>query len=220
MAAILRYGRGSQQLHLELCHDPGPGWRPSSGIAEDRNVLWQLNELTLARGGRPPGWPRIATGPTLARASPKPYWRSLSVAAEDRNYHEGLIPAPRKGWRPPSGVAGDRNNMDAENLFTHEMNLAAAVRGGRGSQLRTVLLLAAAGYRWRRPSAVAEDRNVNQTYVTTTAPLMAAAVHGGRGSRPRHPSWTRDYPSRVAALLRGGRGSQLPEQVGEGLTLV
>ncbi|WP_097866437.1 hypothetical protein [Streptomyces sp. rh34] len=46
----------------------------------------------------------------------------------------GLEPLPHPGWRPPSGAAEDRNTT-GEVVTTVLAVVAAALRGGRGSQL-------------------------------------------------------------------------------------
>ena len=86
------------------------GWRPPFGAAEDRN----------------PATRRWALGPSTT-------WRPPFGAAEDRNRVPVTRPSRRASWRPPFGAAEDRNTERAK-VVNELRALAAALRGGRGSQ--------------------------------------------------------------------------------------
>jgi len=60
--------------------------------------------------------------------------RPPSAAAEDRNFAERTGLRVRRWQRPPSAAAEDRNLRSSLTALDHDP-AAAAVRGGRGSQL-------------------------------------------------------------------------------------
>jgi hypothetical protein len=158
------------------------------------------------------------------------------VPTEDCNYADELpFVAGPFYWRPPS-AAGEDRNPDGMVKRHDDFRVAAAIRGGRGSQLRTVLLLAAAGYRWRPPSAAAEDRNYHSPAGGADPGHVAAILRGGRESQRldagaevgevhwRPPSAAAEDRNpmplnreqdnaALAAVVRGGRGSQLAGSV-------
>jgi len=112
VAAILRDGRGSQHPGCPVGRRHRPLWRPSSGMAEDRNP-----QLYFERG------------------ISEPEWRPSSRMAEDRNVIWVLTTAAGGyRWRPSSGMAEDRNDDTWMLLMSNTAVVAAILRGGRGSQ--------------------------------------------------------------------------------------
>ena len=84
--------------------------------------------------------------------------------------------------------------------------LAAALRGGRGSQ-PSRRRRGGGTWIWRPPFGAAEDRNLTILLTGTPRSELAAALRGGRGSQP--PLLLGLHPrGQLAAALRGGRGSQ------------
>ena len=84
---------------------------------------------------------------------------------------------------------------------------AAAVRGGRGSQLYLPDVVAEDSWEQRPPSAAAEDRNLQRQKDADVLTHAAAAVRGGRGSQ-RERTAQIGAAVEAAAAVRGGRGSQ------------
>jgi hypothetical protein len=105
-------GRGSQpQRRRDNPGEAGEGGGHPPGTAEDRNTPTIATAHALAASsGHLPGWPRIAT--TIGPPSP-----TAALC-----------------WRPPSAAAEDRNLLFGEMAGLMLYALAAAVRGGRGSQ--------------------------------------------------------------------------------------
>ena len=190
--------------------DRSPWWRPSSGVAEDRNIHSRgpTAMSPWGGGGHPPGWPRIAT-----RTTRTPATTTGSVAAILRGgrgsqpvqfggeilravggghppgwpriatgYMVGGPVAGAVAWRPSSGVAEDRNYPCKPGIF-------------------------AATYEWRPSSGVAEDRNASSAAAVSASPSVAAILRGGRGSQHHQVLLLQEH-HQVAAILRGGRGSQ------------
>ena len=85
--------------------------RPPSAAAEDRNSVEDCAYSVSRIKQRPP-----------------------SAAAEDRNSSQTLNAAPPAWQRPPSAAAEDRNSLTSVGRSSTTL-AAAAVRGGRGSQL-------------------------------------------------------------------------------------
>src|SRR5437870_2369507 len=69
LAAAVRGGRGSQHPVRVDGYLLGDRWRPSSGMAEDRNLYARFKVTPVAGGGHPPRWPRIATSSGSAASS-------------------------------------------------------------------------------------------------------------------------------------------------------
>src|SRR6516164_4510327 len=111
-----------------------PAWRPPSPAAGDRNTSSVLPIMTLC------------------------IWRSPPAAAEDRNGGNDTPEVWANGggrhmWRPRIATPGVRLSSRTAR------KLAAAVRGGRGSQRHSRRGLKRCDYR-RRPSAMTVgDRN-------------------------------------------------------------
>ena len=152
--------------------------------------------------------------------------------AEDRNQDNVTPLKIWASWRPPSAVAEDRNITGGwQNLVVGV--LAAAVRGGRGSQLRHRVDVIELDTHWRLLSAAAEDRNVNPVTRSTVKltgggrprgwPRIAIApsighIHSLHTGRPmsaaaedrnlKHLSEDLGH-QQLAATVDGGRGSQL-----------
>ena len=175
---------------------------------------------------------------------------------------------PRRPTMPPSAAAEDRNWFGPWEVTYNAGRLAAAVRGGRGSQYGrrhlTDLHRRAGGRRprrpriatgsargksptlpvdWRSPSGMAEDRNTQGQYddpapagwrpssgmaedrnavIAFICGVVAAMWRPSSGmaeDRNCLTGWNQNGLPAVAAVLRDGRGSQLPEQVGDGLIL-
>jgi len=154
------------------------------------------------RGSQPPGrWRRAAVHPGQ---------RPPSAAAEDRNHDaDSTTNSGQERQRPPSAAAEDRNGFGRAGRI-RAFGAAAAVRGGRGSQLDERLLgcpaVVGSGRRPRRPRIATPQRWL----ACTTVGSAAAAVRGGRGSqrdqhrgvRPRVPQ----RPPSAAAEDRNDRG--------------
>ena len=182
LAAALRGGRGSQPLHqLGLDGEvaaggrpsgrpriatPAPGcspprtprWRPPFGAAEDRNIP-DTDGVILPEVWRPPFGAAEDRNPIgLLPSSLAGLWRPPFGAAEDRN-PIGLLPSSLAGlWRPPFGAAEDRNKPE---IWAAELlvSLAAALRGGRGSQ--------PTGWPPRRPTAPPGGRPSGRPRIAT-----------------------------------------------------
>ena len=152
-------------------------------------------------GGRPSGRPRIATGWPSTPHVVSPPWRPPFGAAEDRNL---LVRAGTErtstGGRP-SGRPRIATTRAAR--WRRLRTLAAALRGGRGSQPRECVRQALARAAWRPPFGAAEDRN-DARERDGQPPVLAAALRGGRGSQQRY---TR---RRRARETPGGRPSGRP----------
>ena len=191
--------------------DRSPWWRPSSGVAEDRNIHSRgpTAMSPWGGGGHPPGWPRIAT-----RTTRTPATTTGSVAAILRG-GRGSQPVqfggeilPRGRWRPSSGVAEDRNRLHGRWSRCRCRRVAAILRGGRGSQLpvraghpRCQLRVAAILRGGRGSQRVQRRRRLG------ARPSVAAILRGGRGSQHHQVLLLQEH-HQVAAILRGGRGSQ------------
>ena len=89
----------------------------------------------------------------------QPFWRPPFGAAEDRNGAVLAATLGLVGWRPPFGAAEDRNLPHGEGRNGKTTLLAAALRGGRGSQQPLVPITSLHGNVWRPPFGAAEDRN-------------------------------------------------------------
>ncbi len=162
--------------------------------AQDRNKgrlrAWKKD---WASGGRPPGWPRIAT---WSRRAGPPQRSTVSVRR----------PAACASWRSPSGVAEDRNRS-VTRWVCGGGGVAVAFHGGRGSQL-----LVHPGHRRLQHRGGRLPRRP-RTATSASPGLGRRAARGGR--LPQQPriatrgSAPAPTPSRgVAVAFHGGRGSQ------------
>jgi hypothetical protein len=115
----------------------GAGWRSPFAAAEDRNQLGIGRAFVVTVVWRPPSVVAGDRNGTQLLVGPgyEVGWRSRSSATEDRNmlgeigrYNEVV------SMRPPLAAAGDRNGKKAGAGLAVLLELAAAARGGRGSQ--------------------------------------------------------------------------------------
>jgi hypothetical protein len=110
---------------------------------------------------------------------------------------------PHLVWRTPSGVTEGRNSACCITELSSP-SVAAALRGGRGSQPRLHLSTPGARGGWRSPSGAAEDRNPEHTLAAYEA-VMWRSPSGAAEDRNDGPA----HRSRYGATWRsGGRGSQ------------
>ena len=183
LAAALRGGRGSQLHRHWPEHVTAPtggrpsgrpriatapvaaprsrpcAWRPPFGAAEDRNVLGDPRLVAEGCDWRPPFGAAEDRNPPVSSARPSAAaWRPPFGAAEDRNPLPTSAYVRVTHWRPPFGAAEDRNGPPGSGK-TSRLVLAAALRGGRGSQLHPGPDHRAAARHWRSPFGAAEDRN-------------------------------------------------------------
>ena len=174
------------------------------GRGSQRDVQ-QQGVCGASSGGRPPGRPRIAT-PTSPSYALAPTWRPSSGAAEDRNANSP--PLITSCMSVAAVLRGGRGSQRRSLANPGARGAVAAVlRGGRGSQLGSQVDLTAHIAVWRPSSGAAEDRNTYPGRYPVNGSNVAAVLRGGRGSQldpPRQIVTAVD----VAAVLRGGRGSQ------------
>lgn len=152
----------------------------------------------MACGGRPSGWPRIATCRSRTKCSRMRRWRSPSGVTEDYNKAavDGLVDAGL--WRSTSGVTVDRNLVWAWHVATPPI-VTVTLRGPRIATPRQSIKTSTTR-RCRSPFVAAEDRKQGSTRIPSASRWRsssgAAVDRNIRYSSSVVPSWV------VAVALR------------------
>ena len=140
--------------------------------------------VTRVRGGAPPGASRIATSRRWRTGPGRRWWRRPSGGVEDRNHRSGSM--VWRSWQVAAPLRGRRGSQPhLGNAGQGDLDRWRRPSGGVEDRNLDV---AAGGHRgvgeWRRPSGGVEDRNSPSVLVTAGRPDVAAPLRGRRGSQP------------------------------------